>query len=151
MSAGTIWQRGLALDLAAVGVIAAIAAICYWVYPSNLALMTRIIAIMLLVLSLDLVTGMAGVATLGHAVLFGAGAYGAGIAAAHFAVADPFALLLTGLLAGAAAGLLSGRCLLTCRSLPGLLIMVLNTIRRPSSSGRFIWTVKMSAALTALW
>ena len=37
----------------------------------------------------DLVTGYAGVATLGHATLFGAGAYAAGIAAAKFGITDP--------------------------------------------------------------
>lgn len=66
-------------------------------FPDNLALLTRIIAIALLVLSIDLVTGYCGVATLGHAALFGAGAYAAGIAAAHFEITDPFAMTLIGL------------------------------------------------------
>lgn len=141
MSAGTIWQRGLALDLAAVGVIAAIAAICYWVYPSNLALMTRIIAIMLLVLSLDLVTGMAGVATLGHAALFGAGAYGAGIAAAHFGVADPFLLLLIGLIAGAGAGVLSGLVILRGQGLGQLVLSIALVQLAHETASRFSrWT-----------
>ncbi len=45
----------------------------WFLFPDNLALLTRIIAIALLVLSLDLVTGYCGIATLGHAALFGAG------------------------------------------------------------------------------
>jgi branched-chain amino acid transport system permease protein len=55
----------------------------YLLFPDNLALLTRIIAIALLVLSLDLVTGYCGVATLGHAALFGSGAYAAGILSAR--------------------------------------------------------------------
>ena len=62
-------------------------------FPNNLALLTRIIAIALLVLSLDLVTGYCGVATLGHAALFGAGAYAAGIAAAHFGITEPMTMV----------------------------------------------------------
>lgn len=141
MSAGRIGQGGLATDLLAVAMMAGIAAVCFWVYPSNLALMTRIIAVMLLVLSLDLVTGMAGVATLGHAALFGAGAYGAGIAAAHFAVADPFALLLIGLLAGAAAGLLSGLVILRGRGLGQLVLSIALVQLAHETANRFSrWT-----------
>ncbi len=67
----------------------------WFLFPDNLALLTRIIAIALLVLSLDLVTGYCGIATLGHAALFGAGAYGAGIAAAHFGITDPILMTLS--------------------------------------------------------
>jgi branched-chain amino acid transport system permease protein len=73
-------------------IIAAIAG--YFLFPDNLALLTRIIAIALLVLSIDLVTGYCGVATLGHAALFGAGAYAAGIAAAHYGITDPLLMTL---------------------------------------------------------
>ncbi|MGB3391616.1 MAG: branched-chain amino acid ABC transporter permease, partial [Pseudaminobacter sp.] len=67
-------------DLAGLAVILVVAVIGYLLFPNNLALLTRITAIALLVLSLDLVTGYCGIATLGHAALFGAGAYAAGIA-----------------------------------------------------------------------
>ena len=62
-----LWQRSGNSDLIAVVVIAAVAAALFFLFPGNLALLTRIIAIMLLVLALDLVTGFAGVATLGAA------------------------------------------------------------------------------------
>ena len=51
----------------------------YFLFPDSLALLTRIVSIALLVLSLDLVVGFCGVATLGHAALYGIGAYAAGI------------------------------------------------------------------------
>lgn len=92
-----------------IGIAAIIAAsiVGWFLFPDNLALLTRIIAIALLVLSLDLVTGYCGIATLGHAALFGAGAYGAGIAAAHFGINDPILMTLIGLVAGAITGLVS--------------------------------------------
>ncbi|MCF3641151.1 branched-chain amino acid ABC transporter permease [Rhizobium sp. TRM95111] len=110
----------------AVGVLAilAVALAGYVLFPNNLALLTRITAIALLVLSLDLVTGYCGVATLGHAALFGAGAYGAGIAAAHFGVTDPIAMLGVGIVAGALAGLVSGVVVLRAHGLPQLVLSI---------------------------
>ena len=56
-------RRAIAGDLAGVAAILLIAAIGYLVFPNNLALLTRVVAIALLVLSLDLVTGYGGIAT----------------------------------------------------------------------------------------
>ena len=91
-------------DLIGVAIIIIAADCGYFLFPNNLALLTRIIAIALLVLSLDLVTGYCGVATLGHAALFGAGAYAAGIVAAHYGITDPLSMVAIGALAGAVAG-----------------------------------------------
>lgn len=96
----------------------------YVLFPDNLALLTRIIAVALLVLSLDLVTGYCGIATLGHAALFGAGAYGAGITAAHFDIASPLAMTGIGLVAGAVAGLVSGVVLLRAHGLAQLVLSI---------------------------
>lgn len=82
-------------------VIAAAGLAGYFLLPDQLGLLTRIAIMALFALSLDLVVGYAGLATLGHAALFGTGAYAAGIAALHW-TADP----LLGLLIGAAAGVL---------------------------------------------
>lgn len=103
-------------------IIAAIAG--YFLFPDNLALLTRIIAIALLVLSIDLVTGYCGVATLGHAALFGAGAYAAGIAAAHYGITDPLLMTLIGAAVGGVAGLLSGTILLRAHGLPQLVLSI---------------------------
>lgn len=111
-------------DAIGVLVILAVAVVGYLLFPNNLALLTRITAIALLVLSLDLVTGYCGVATLGHAALFGAGAYGAGIAAAHFGITDPIAMLAVGVVAGALAGLVSGIVVLRAHGLPQLVLSI---------------------------
>ncbi|MGK6314222.1 branched-chain amino acid ABC transporter permease [Neorhizobium sp. DT-125] len=96
----------------------------YYLFPNNLALLTRMTATALLVLSLDLVTGYCGVATLGHAALFGAGAYGAGIAAAHFGIAEPFTMTLIGAVAGAVAGLAAGFVILRAHGLAQLVLSI---------------------------
>ncbi|MDQ0455813.1 branched-chain amino acid ABC transporter permease [Rhizobium paknamense] len=101
-----------------------LAAIGYLLFPDNLALLTRIISIALLVLALDLVTGYCGIATLGHAALFGAGAYASGIAAVHFSITDPLAMTAIGAAGGAVAGLLSGVVLLRAHGLPQLVLSI---------------------------
>lgn len=113
----------------------------YFLFPNNLALLTRIIAIALLVLSLDLVTGYCGVATLGHAALFGAGAYGAGIAAVHFGITEPLTMTLIGALAGALAGLVSGFVILRAHGLAQLVlsIAVIHLFHEAANKASF-WT-----------
>jgi branched-chain amino acid transport system permease protein len=81
--------------------LAAVAA--YFAFPDYLALGAQILATILFALSADLVLGYAGIVTLGHAAFFGAGAYMAGILAAH-GWGEP----ITGLFAGAAAAALLG-------------------------------------------
>lgn len=95
----------------------------YWLLPDNLALLTRIIAIALLVLSIDLITGYCGVATLGQAALFGAGAYAAGIACVN-GVTEPLTLIAIGAVAGAAAGLLMGCVMLRAHGLAQLVLSI---------------------------
>ena len=119
-----LWRRSARGDLVAVLVIAAVAVALFFLFPSSLALLTRIVAIMLLVLSLDLVTGFAGVATLGHAALFGAGAYAAGIVAAKFGVTDPLLMLGVGALAGAVAGAVSSLVILRGHGLSQLVLSI---------------------------
>ncbi|PWJ86494.1 amino acid/amide ABC transporter membrane protein 2 (HAAT family) [Pseudaminobacter salicylatoxidans] len=111
-------------DLAGIAVILIVAAIGFLLFPNNLALLTRIIAIALLVLSLDLVTGYCGIATLGHAALFGAGAYASGIAAAHYGITDPIAMVGVGAVGGAVAGLLSGAVILRGHGLAQLVLSI---------------------------
>ncbi|KKC33911.1 branched-chain amino acid ABC transporter permease [Devosia psychrophila] len=111
-------------DLIAVLVLAAVAVVLFFLFPTNLALLTRIVAVMLLVLSLDLVTGFAGVATLGHAALFGAGAYAAGIAAAKFGITDPLLMLAIGAVAGSVAGALSSLVILRGHGLSQLVLSI---------------------------
>lgn len=111
-------------DLIGIVAIIAVAAIGYVLFPDNLALLTRIIAIAFLVLSLDLVTGYCGIATLGQAALFGAGAYAAGIAAVHFGITEPISMVIIGCIAGAIAGLISGVVILRAHGLPQLVLSI---------------------------
>lgn len=92
-------------------VVLAIGLAAGFLLPEQLGLVTRIATIALFVLSLDLVVGIAGLATLGHAALFGAGAYAAGILALRVHP-DPLFGLAAGIAAGAALALLSGAFLL---------------------------------------
>jgi branched-chain amino acid transport system permease protein len=117
-------HRSLGRDAAGVAVIIAVSALGWLLFPDNLALLTRIIAIALLVLSIDLVTGYCGVATLGHAALFGAGAYAAGIASAHYGINDPLLMTLVGIVGGALAGLLTGAIILRAHGLPQLVLSI---------------------------
>lgn len=95
----------------------------WWLLPDQLGLLTRIAIMMLLVLSLDLVVGIAGLPTLGHAALFGVGAYTAGILALKV-TADPLLGLAAGMSAGALAALLSGAFLLRYQGFTFLMLTV---------------------------
>jgi branched-chain amino acid transport system permease protein len=103
--------------------IIVLGAIGYFLYPDDLAFLTRLIGIAFLVLSLDLVTGYCGVATLGHAAQFGVGAYAAGIACVR-GITDPFALLAIGVFAGTIMGLISGALITRFRGLPQLVLSI---------------------------
>ena len=117
-------RRSATIDATAVVIILAAAALLYVLFPGSLALFTRMVAIMMLALSLDLVTGFAGIATLGHAALFGAGAYAAGILASKFGFTDPFAMLGVGAVAGALAGIASSVVILRGRGLGQLVLSI---------------------------
>lgn len=110
-------------DFAGAVAIAAAGALGYVLFPDNLALLVRLVTAALLVLSLDLVTGYCGVATLGHAALFGIGAYAAGIASLHGAD-EPTAMLIIGALAGGVAGVLSGAIITRVSNLAQLVLSI---------------------------
>ncbi len=124
VSASARRHRSLGRDTAGAVAILVVAVIGYFLFPDNLALLTRIVAVALLVLSLDLVTGYCGVATLGHAALFGSGAYAAGILSAHYGINDPLLMTLAGIAGGAVAGLISGVIILRGHGLPQLVLSI---------------------------
>ncbi|HHG90695.1 MAG TPA: branched-chain amino acid ABC transporter permease [Devosia sp.] len=109
----------LFFDLALIGI--GIAA--FFVFPSNLGFVTRVLIMIILVLSLDLVIGYAGIATLGHAALFGSGAYAAGLFAVYVS-ADPITGLAVGAVAGGIIAFLSGLILLRATGLTLLMLSV---------------------------
>lgn len=111
-------------DLAGIAIIVLAAVAGFYLFPDSLALLTRILAIALLVLSLDLVTGYCGIATLGQAALYGAGAYAAGILSAHFGINSALLMALAGIAGGALAGLVSGALVVRFHGLPQIVMSI---------------------------
>ncbi|KAA0596656.1 branched-chain amino acid transport system permease protein [Azospirillum lipoferum] len=112
-------------DLGWIGIpLVAVAGLAaYWLLPDDLALLTRIAASALFVLSLDLVLGYGGIATLGQAAMFGTGAYAAGIVAVNWN-SDPFVMLAAGGLAGGLIALVTGALILHARGLTLLMLTI---------------------------
>lgn len=115
--------RPLGRDLVGLVLIALVGLAGYVLFPDNLAFLTRVISVALLVLSLDLIVGYCGIASLGQGALYGAGAYAAGIACVH-GVTEPFLLILIGAAAGAVMGLLMGAVMLRAHGLPQLVLSI---------------------------
>ncbi|PXA85196.1 branched-chain amino acid ABC transporter permease [Caulobacter sp. D4A] len=105
----------------------ALAVAAYFAFPYDLALITRFLVMILFVLSLDLVLGYAGIATLGHAALYGTGAYAAGLFAVHVS-GDPVSGLLVGALAGALLAFVSGLLLMRAHGLTLLMLSIAVTL-----------------------
>lgn len=91
--------------------------------PDQLGLISRIFVTALFVLSLDLVVGVAGLATLGHAAMFGVGAYAAGNFALHV-MPDPLVGLAVGMAIGGLLALLSGLFLLRYQGFTFLMLTI---------------------------
>lgn len=104
-------------------IVLALGLMAWWALPEQLGLLTRIAITALFVLSLDLVVGIAGLATLGQAALFGAGAYAAGIFALRLNP-DPLVGLAVGTGAGALLALASGAFLLRYHGFTFLMLTV---------------------------
>jgi branched-chain amino acid transport system permease protein len=84
-----------------------IAASSYFLFPGHLVLVTQALIAGLFSLSLDILLGYAGIASMGHAAFFGLGAYTAGVMSKH-GLGDPLlCLAAAALLAGAFGALCS--------------------------------------------
>lgn len=91
-----------------VGVILVVLIAVPFFAPADTAnLLTRILAFALLAVSLDLLVGVGGMASLGHAAPFGVGAYAAGITAKELTTFAPLQLLIA-VVAGAVLSALVG-------------------------------------------
>jgi branched-chain amino acid transport system permease protein len=93
----------------------------YFVFPSDLALLSQIAITALFALSLDLILGYAGIVSLGHAAFFGLGAYAAGLLA-RSGWGDPLAGLLAAGVLAAAVGFVSSFLVLRGADLTRLLV-----------------------------
>lgn len=109
------WLAPLLLAVACVAV--------FFLLPDQLGLAARIATMAIFVMSLDLVVGFAGLATLGHAAFFGVGAYAAGIFATQVS-ASPLIGLLVGMTAGAGLAAVAGLFLLRHHGLTFLMLTI---------------------------
>lgn len=89
--------------------------------PGYTPLANQMVVMILFALSLDLLVGFTGIVTLGHAALFGTGAYTAGIMALRL-TNDPLITALSGMGAAALVGLVSGACMLRTKGLAFLVL-----------------------------
>ncbi|MBI1218026.1 MAG: branched-chain amino acid ABC transporter permease [Rhodobacteraceae bacterium] len=104
-------------------VMLVVAVAAFYLFPYNLAFLTRVVITMILVLSLDLILGVAGVSTLGQAAMYGSGAYAAGLFAIHV-WHDPLAGLAVGAAAGAVVAFVSGLFLTRAHGLTLLMLTI---------------------------
>jgi len=103
------------------------AAAALFLFPYDLGFLTRIVILVIFVLSLDLILGYAGIATLGHAAMYGTGAYAAGLFAIHVSP-DPLLGLVIGVVAGTAMAFASGLLLLRSHGLSLLMLSIAVTM-----------------------
>ena len=97
-------------------VLIALAVGTYVLGSDYLFLATSVLSMVILVLSLDLATGYAGIDTLGQSAFFGTGAYAAGLYALHLC-SEPISGLVVGAIASGIVGFLSGLLVLRSRGL----------------------------------
>lgn len=105
---------------------AALVAACvavYFLFPDQLGLAARVATMAIFVMSLDLVVGYGGLATLGHAALFGVGAYATGVVATHF-TGNALLGLAIGAASGASLAALSGAFLVRYHGLTFLMLTI---------------------------
>ncbi len=94
----------------------------FFVLPEYLSLGAQVLTFILFALSLDLITGFAGVVTLGHAAFFGVGAYTCGILSAKLGITDPLVLILCSAVVCALLGFLTGLVVLRTQNLTQLML-----------------------------
>lgn len=96
----------------AVAVLIVLAAVPLFVLPFQTSMLARMLIFALLAVSLDLLVGLTGLPSLGHAAYFGVGAYTAGLVAKHWTAAAPVPLIaavIVSAVAAAATGWLAVR------------------------------------------
>ena len=106
-----------------VPLLIAAAVFTFFAFPYDLGFATRVVIIMLFVLSLDLILGVAGIATLGQAAMYGVGAYAAGLYAVHV-TAEPLSGLVLGGIAGAGIAWASGLMLMRSHGLTLIMLTI---------------------------
>ena len=108
---GVFLRRHLPIGVA---IVVALFAVPFFAPPDLANALTRILALALLAVSLDLLVGVSGLPSLGHAAPFGVGAYAAGITAKEVTAFAPVQLLVA-MLAGAALSAVVGALVVRTR------------------------------------
>jgi branched-chain amino acid transport system permease protein len=112
------WMRcHVEIILLAVGLAA------FMLFPQDLGLLTNMAAMSIFALSVNLVLGQAGIASMGQAALYGSGAYVAGWTALYLST-DPILGLVLGGLGGAMVALLSGAVMLRATKLTLVMLTI---------------------------
>jgi branched-chain amino acid transport system permease protein len=99
-----------------------LAIVAFFALPEYLSLGAQILTFILFALSLDLITGYAGIVTLGHAAFFGVGAYTCGVLSAKFGIKDPILLLLLSAAMCSLLGFLTGLVILRTQKMTQLML-----------------------------
>lgn len=105
-------RRRVTTAVAGLAAVAVLAAVPLFVAPFGTSTLARILVFALFAMSLDLLVGITGLPSLGHAASFGIGAYAAGLTAQHLTaegVVTVAAAAAAGALAAAATGWLAVR------------------------------------------
>ncbi len=100
-------RRGLLGAVPATVVVLVLAFVPFFLAEDPVTILTRILVFGMFAVSLDLLVGITGLPSLGHAAYFGVGAYTAGLVAVHWTPSAPVPVLLAAG-AGAVAALLTG-------------------------------------------
>ncbi|MBA3292727.1 MAG: branched-chain amino acid ABC transporter permease [Geodermatophilaceae bacterium] len=90
---GSTRRRLPLTGLTALAVLILLAAVPLFVAPFQTSMLARMLIFALLAVSLDLLVGVTGLPSLGHAAYFGVGAYTAGLVAKYWTAAAPVPLL----------------------------------------------------------
>ncbi|MEJ7704559.1 MAG: hypothetical protein WKF47_13175 [Geodermatophilaceae bacterium] len=86
---GSARRRLPLTGLIALAVLILLAAVPLFVAPFQTSMLARMLIFALLAVSLDLLVGVTGLPSLGHAAYFGVGAYTAGLVAKYWTAAAP--------------------------------------------------------------
>jgi branched-chain amino acid transport system permease protein len=116
-------QAARSLPLRAELTLVAAGLLAFWAFSEDLAMLTNVLVTALFALSLSLVIGQAGIASMGHAALYGAGAYAAGLFALHLS-SNPLIGLVVGGAAGLVVALASGAVLLRAKGLALVMLTI---------------------------
>jgi len=103
--------------------IATLGLLAFATFPDDLGLLTNILTTSIFALSLNLVLGQAGIASMGHAAMFGVGGYAAGLFAMHVS-SSPLMGMAAGGVAGLLIALLSGAILLRAHGLTLVMLTI---------------------------